>query len=250
MKKRNALQRSGDRSIKLDVTFSIALHLCVLAATVVSSPFLGDHKIDLGEVIRVQLTAMPAASQPAPVQPLTVPTPVEETVEDIPMSDPALKEKVAVSEKKPDPPKKKPKPKPKKETPAAAKPPESQAKSGSGTELKEIDAPVTGEGSMFEGAKIDNESFDYPYWFTQAFNKINSNFRNPIAYDGTLVCVVYFQVIRSGRMLDVKVETSSGIEAFDNACLIAVERSAPFPPLPKGFRDEIIGLTLPVKWTP
>jgi TonB family protein len=42
--------------------------------------------------------------------------------------------------------------------------------------------------------------------------------------------------------------TSSGISRFDDACVLAIQRSAPFPPLPKNFREEIIGITLPIKF--
>jgi outer membrane biosynthesis protein TonB len=42
----------------------------------------------------------------------------------------------------------------------------------------------------------------------------------------------------------------SGIPAFDNGCVQAIENSAPFPPLPEDFRDEIIGITIPFKYQP
>jgi TonB family protein len=63
--------------------------------------------------------------------------------------------------------------------------------------------------------------------------------------DARLVCKVYFQVIRSGRVVQVEVLESSGIPAFDNACKAAVERAAPFPPLDREFAEEVIGITVP-----
>jgi TonB family protein len=108
----------------------------------------------------------------------------------------------------------------------------------------------TGGGTPFAGAIIDNATFDYPYWFTQAFYKIQSNWRNPVAADYSIVCVVYFQVIKSGRVIELRIEEPSGIRTYDEACLRSVEHSAPFPPLPSGFRDEIIGITLPFKYEP
>ena len=252
MKKTRAPRRAANRSFKRDIIFSAILHVVILAATVVSSPFQGDRRLDLGEeVIRVQLTAMPtpAAAEPAPKQPIQVPSAVlEDVFEDVPITDPSTKEKVVVPEKMPNKPKPKPKPK---QTPPQ-QPQQAKVENSAPTDSgeKEIDAEGTGAGSPFAGATIDNASFEYPYWFTQAFNKIAQNYRIPIAYDGTLVCVVYFQVIRSGRMIEVRVEKSSGIQAFDDACLLAVERSAPFPPLPREFRDEVIGITIPFKSTP
>lgn len=113
-----------------------------------------------------------------------------------------------------------------------------------------VEAPGAGAGSPFQGATIDNARFNYPYWFTQAFNKIRSNWRNPVSADAPIVCLVYFQVIKSGRVIETRIEESSGIPAFDKACLTAIERSAPFPPLPRDFADEIIGMTLPFQYKP
>jgi protein TonB len=138
----------------------------------------------------------------------------------------------------------KPKPKPKQETPPTRPSDKPQSGGGAG-DKKEIDVSGSGAGSPFATATIDNASFDYPYWFTQAFNKIAGNFRNTVVIDGSVVCIVYFQVIRSGRLVEVKVEQSSGVPAFDKVCVSAVERSAPFPPLPREFLDEIIGISVP-----
>ncbi|RKX17088.1 MAG: hypothetical protein DRP35_11530, partial [Candidatus Zixiibacteriota bacterium] len=107
-----------------------------------------------------------------------------------------------------------------------------------------------GEDSPFAGATIDNASFNYPYWFTQAFNKIRRNWRNPISADIPITCTIYFQVIKSGRLVKAEIKKPSGIPAFDNACLRSVENSTPFPPLPRQFVDEIIGITLPMQYQP
>ena len=81
-----------------------------------------------------------------------------------------------------------------------------------------------------------------------SINKIASNFRRTVAIDGTVICVVHFQVIKSGRVIDLEIVQSSGFDAVDRDCLAAIERSKPFPPLPKEFRDEIIGITLPIRY--
>ena len=156
----------------------------------------------------------------------------EEFTEDIPLSDPTSAEPVEIK------PKEEPKKENPKKKPARATTPASEAPA-------ETEVAGTGAGTPFRGATIDNATFNYPYWFTQAFNKISGNFRNPVAYDGTLVCTIYFQVIKSGRVIELRIAESSGIAAFDDACLTAVDRSAPFPPLPRDFRDEILGISVP-----
>ncbi|MFH1374564.1 MAG: TonB family protein [bacterium] len=223
--------------MKRDIVLSLCLHAAIIMATVVSAPFDLKRQKDFGEVIRVSLTSLPEITPSEPT-PITVPKPMLEVLPDIPIDAPTTAAKAVIESE----PKKKEEPKkPKPKTTG-------QVPSDAGAGEKEIESSATGGGSPFQGATIDNASFDYPYWFTQAFNKIAGNWRNPVGSDATLVCVVYFQVIRSGRLIELRVETSSGFGAFDDACLQAVQSSSPFPPLPREFRDEIIGITLPFKY--
>ncbi|RKX24009.1 MAG: hypothetical protein DRP45_09160 [Candidatus Zixiibacteriota bacterium] len=97
---------------------------------------------------------------------------------------------------------------------------------------------------MLSGAVVDNSAFQYPFWFSLTWGKISQNFRVPVAIDGKVYCDIYFQVIKSGRVIESRIANPSGIAQFDKACLEAVERSAPFPPLPRDFLDEIIGITI------
>ncbi len=214
--------------------FSVILHVAAVGTALWSSPF--DHKkMDFGEVIKVSLKSMSdiqkAAPEPAP---LAIPQlkSADEAVE-IPLDDPrTVKTKKEVKK-----PEEKPKPKEELKSATTATPPE-----------KEIDTKTSAGGQMFAGATVTNETFDYPYWFDQAFNKIYANFRSPVTSDEPIIATIYFEVIQSGRVLTVKVIESSGIPRFDDACVLAIERSAPFPPLPKSFREEIIGITLPIKF--
>ncbi len=226
--------------MKRDIFFSVVLHVVVIGMTVFASPFEVRSPSDYDEVIRVSLETLSEIPSPQaePPEPVVIQTPQPAAAEEIP--DIAVGELTtadeAVAEEKP-PPK-----------PTVT---DEQVTGRPGTEQEEqIHSPITGGGSPFAGATIDNSAFNFPYWFTQAFNKILRNWRNPVAADGALVCVVYFQVIKSGRVIEVEVKTSSGIGAFDDGCLHAVSRSAPFPPLPRSFGDEIIGITLPFKYEP
>jgi protein TonB len=227
--------------MKLEIILSLALHAVVILLTMVTSPFDIRRTQQYDDIIRVSLMSLPeiAAREPVAVPPPVVPQPAVEEMPEIPIEDPAsLPETVVPEEPKPKP-RDKPKTKPRTG-------PSGETTSGE----NQIETEATGAGSPFSGATIDNASFNYPYWFTQAFHKIQSNWRNPVAADGTIVCVIYFQVIKSGRVIEKRVEESSGIPAFDQACLLAVERSTPFPPLPRDFTDEIIGITLPFQYKP
>jgi TonB family protein len=227
--------------MKLEILLSLALHAVLIFFTIVTSPFDIKRTQQYDDVIRVSLTALPefAAEEPVAVPTPVIPQPAVEKMPEIPIEDPATLPETVVPEKPKPKPKDKPKTKPR------------TAGNGEKTmDQSQIETPATGTGSPFSGATIDNASFNYPYWFTQTFHKIQSNWRNPVAADGTIVCVIYFQVIKSGRVIEKRVEESSGIPAFDQACLQAVERSTPFPPLPRDFNDEIIGITLPFQYKP
>lgn len=217
-----------------DLLFSIILHLVAVSAALIASPFEHTRKMDFGEVIKVKI-ASPADIQrletpdlPPPVIPSAS---LEDEFVDIPLDDPrTVKDKKEI--KKPEPKEKKPEQKKPQQT--AQQPPE-----------KEIETKNTAEGQMFAGATVHSRSFDYPYWFDQAFTKIQANMRNVVSSDSPLVCKVYFEVIQSGRVIIIKIVESSGISVFDESCVRAIESSAPFPPLPRDFREEVLGISLP-----
>lgn len=225
--------------MKLEIALSIALHMVIVFFTIFSSPLSSKSRFE-GEVIRVSITSpseLPVTEAPPTSE---IPAAVEDLYEEIEISDPSTAQPIEV---KPKPKPKKPTPKPKKKSPPKPKVDSKPA----ADKPAESEVSGTGAGTPFRGATIDNASFDYPYWFRQAFNKISQNFRNPVASDGTLVCTIYFQVIKSGRVIELRIIESSGFPIFDDACLAAVERAAPFPPLPRNFRDEIIGISIPFK---
>lgn len=107
-----------------------------------------------------------------------------------------------------------------------------------------------GPGSKFGSVAIDNADFNYPYYFIQAFDKIQQNWSNPVAANQPLSCLIHFQIIRSGTVLDPSIEKSSGVSAYDRACLRAVQASSPLLPLPVDFRDDIIGIHLEFPYQP
>ncbi len=239
-----------------DFLLSVALHVGILALTLLASPFDINSTPDDMEVIAVDVlfenppAAAETVKEETVEEPVSIkqPEPAIEEPEEIPISEPETNDEEAVIEEEPkveEPPE--PKEPPREsvvEQPVQESPPPQE------TGPSEIHSTVTGEGAVFAGATINNASFEYPYWFTQAFNKILRNWRNPVASDAVLVCTIYFEVIKSGRVIVKRIETSSGVKPFDEACLAAISKSDPFPPLPRQFADEIIGITLPFKGVP
>ena len=64
--------------------------------------------------------------------------------------------------------------------------------------------------------------------------KITGNWKHPIVPRGTKSKVV-FTILRSGFAEQVKLEEASGIFAYDQASLRAIQISSPFPALPEDF---------------
>ena len=238
--------------MKRGILLSAILHLLALSLVLFSAPFsIKPKPIDF-DVIKINAVSAPQSfdNSPAPIEDIVIPDAmIEDDVFDIPIDDPVSKDEPAVIEKpKVEKPKPKPKDKPKKPTRKQTDKNRTKPTETTQQNSKEIETSNTDKGSPFAGATVDNTSFDYPYWFTQAFNKISRNFRRTISIDGNVICVIYFEVLRSGRVVNIEVKQSSGIQGIDRDCLGAIERSKPFPPLPDNFRDEIIGITIPIKY--
>ncbi len=227
------------------ILYSVILHVMFFGGALITSPFDFNKKLDDSDIIRVTIRSMPEfkVKEPEPIKPPETPPAITvEELPDIPLSDPrTIEDKKELKEKpKPKPPKtKKPETKTQPQPSVAEEAPE-----------KEIESKTTESGSMFAGATVDNKAFDYPYWFDVTFSKVHSNYRNPVSSDAPIVAVVYFEIIQSGRVVIVKIVESSGIGRFDDACVRAIENSSPFPPLPRSFQDEVIGITLPFQYKP
>ena len=222
-----------------DLLLSIILHLMVFAITIYASPLNIRKPPEFGEVIRVGVVSVPEP-RPAAVEPIpeaVTPQAVQAEPEEIALDDPTTRPAAEIdepAEKPKDEPEEKPKP-----TQPATTGDEDQAGRAEGD--TEVEAPT---GGAIAGAMVADAAFNYPYWFNLAFNKINQSHRVPFTIEGKVECVVYFEVIGSGRVIELKVLQSSGIPQYDDACLASIGRAAPFPPLPREFLPELIGLTI------
>lgn len=226
-----------------DIFYSILLHVGLIMMLTILNPFRVIVRHDF-EAVAVNIITLPPMGDPAlrteEAPEITIPQATFDEPEAIPVSPPEMITETKEVEK----PVKKPKPKRDEGYKGNAK--EADTNQKGGTDVSD----QVGPGSRFGSALVDNSSFNYPYWFVQAFGKIQRNWSNPVQANQPISCFINFQVIRSGTLLESEVGKSSGIPAFDRACLRAVQVSSPFPPLPDNFIDDIIGIRLEFPYQP
>ena len=163
---------------------------------------------------------------------------------------------------KPEPPKPEPvkpeppKPEPKAEAPVLPKPQPAKPKA----EPKPVEPPkaVAAPEAQPEGsargnvsglalgasvAGLDNPDFTYGYYVDQMLKLIQGNWTRPMVGSG-VEATIFYRIARDGRIIEAKIERSSGINSFDLAALRAVQASGPLPPLPRAFRDSWLGVHL------
>jgi periplasmic protein TonB len=129
------------------------------------------------------------------------------------------------------------------ESPAVEPPKTTPAAPAGGTLAPGPEIAVGGTGVT----GIEGGDFPYSLYIGAMQRKIGPNwFRPPSAATGTAV-VVYFRILRDGRVTDARIETSSGNPTFDRLALSAVQSSNPFNPLPYGYEGTYLGIRLTFK---
>jgi TonB family protein len=199
---------------------------------------------------------------PAPEPPKPKPEPRPEPPEPKPVREdvPVLPDKPA---KKPD----KPKPAdtselPRPAAPASRKPtvPKPPASSGTGNnpagtaprgddngEAGRRGAPNANPlGSSAFGSQIaglDNPDFKFGYYINQLLGAIDSQWVRP-PLGNEVKATISFRIQRDGSITEPQVAQSSGYNSFDLAALRAVKNASPFPPLPRQYRNDSLGVNL------
>ena len=79
--------------------------------------------------------------------------------------------------------------------------------------------------------KIENAKM-YPHWAREA------------GYEG--ITKIRFAILSDGQLGEVSIVDSSGYDILDNAAIAAIEKAAPFPPLPNSLNQDILRIELPI----
>lgn len=238
---------------KRDIFYSLLFHAGLLAMLTLLNPFNVMSRPDF-ESIGVNIIEMPPLGNPELIQgaqtpEIVIPEAIEPEEEAIPLETPESRDIPKEIEKpKPKPKEQTPKPIPK-EDPGYQGQPKIGDKSQAGTDGTDVSDQL-GPGSKFGQVGVDNASFNYPSYFMRAFSKIERNWVNPVNANQALSCKIHFLILRTGTIVEPRVKTSSGVDAYDRACMRALQTSTPLPPLPSDFQDDIIGITLEFPYEP
>lgn len=99
-------------------------------------------------------------------------------------------------------------------------------------------------GSSIAG--LDNPDFRFGYYLDQLLSAIDAKWVRPPLGDG-VQAIISFRIGRDGSLSDLQVAESSGYNSFDLAALRAVQNASPFPPLPRAYRNDSLGVNLIVR---
>lgn len=205
--------------MKSSLGISVAAHVAILAAMLLV--FNAVPRMNLPERVYSVKILQPAAGARATA---------EAKVEEAPKAEAPKKEPPKKEEKIPVPKK----PEAKKEAEKPKEPPPRP-------EEKPIDVGVAAEQGT--GIAVDAPVFPFSYYLAAIERKVSANWFSAVSEGSSgLTCVVYFRLRRDGSVEDAQIEASSGNAYFDRAALRAVKSSSPFPPLPRAFPDQYLGI--------
>ena len=80
--------------------------------------------------------------------------------------------------------------------------------------------------------------FPYAYYIEIVKGRVSANWITAtLNYNvkTNYVVIVGFTIMKEGRIRDLSIEKSSGINSLDTSALRAIKYSVPFPPLPKSY---------------
>ncbi len=221
------------------------LHLAALMAVVLAPE--ARNTVTPKEYVAVQAVPLaalgapkPRTSQPTPVPPPKPPAQVEEPPPAKPA--PVLPKPEAV---KPQPAATAAKP-----TAAPAKPTSSgqaapTTPAAPGDQREGMTAGSSTSSAAFGSTRLEgiDPEFTYDYYLDRMLGLIHAQWQPP-ATEGDVRAVLRFTVLKTGEIVDLELDTTSGSNAFDLAAMRAVQNASPLPPLPASYRRGQLTVTL------
>src|SRR4030065_756548 len=88
-------------------------------------------------------------------------------------------------------------------------------------------------------------NFPYTYYLNIITDRVSSNWFSSLVVpgvSGSFQTVIYFRIEKRGQIADIKIEQASGVTPLDLSAVRAVKPSAPFPPLPREYGEDYLGI--------
>jgi periplasmic protein TonB len=192
------------------------------------------------EYVPVQLVPAPALGRPNPAPPRQRPAEPAATPAEVATPPPPEPDREAPA---PDAEPAEPAPAPRATPPlrpalAAPEPPAAGAPGPRGAAGGNPESPFTASVGG-----VDNPNFTYGYYLDRLLLLVRAQWQRP-PLGGGPAAMVHFRILADGSVRDVELVTSSGYSSFDLAALRAVQAAAPFPPLPRSYREGELGVNL------
>ncbi len=118
---------------------------------------------------------------------------------------------------------------------------------GTGNSKGNVGNPGPGNPNGVPGIDAIKEP-DFGPYMKELQRRIKMNWEPPKGNESKRV-VLLFSIARDGRLLNVKVQKSSGLQAADDAAINAVKLTAPFRPLPPDFKGDKVDIQFTFDYT-
>ncbi|MBI5407336.1 MAG: TonB family protein [Nitrospirae bacterium] len=102
------------------------------------------------------------------------------------------------------------------------------------------EARLTPALPVVSGPVVDIPDFQYDYYLGLIRSKVDNRWSQPVTYKQVKQTLVDFIIRRDGKIDNVGVAESSGDSYFDQTAVRAVSLSNPFPPLPRGYKEDFL----------
>lgn len=234
---------------------SLGLHLLLLAVLAFWPGWRFSRPKVFAPVYNVTLVSPAVLARPAPAPPAPKAAPAKPTPRPAPVAKPEPK-KEAVALKKEKPERLKPKPVAKqpdtsqllasrlksleKEVAAERKAEQKLASAMNRLESRVATRQAASGAFAASAASADTSSLRFQVYYTEIWERVRHQWVLPEALvksPRNLEAVVVARIRRDGSLAKVWLERSSGNSRLDASALRAVEKAAPFPPLPSVVRE-------------
>ncbi len=217
---------------------SVIAHALLLVVALAGPLLFADrHRpLDYVEVVAVPEVPQKPRPKPKPAPPREEPSPPEPEVKPEPLREPDPEVPVLPDEE----PEKKPEPEPVPQPPAP-EPAQPEPDPGEAETAEPVDPFI--DAGPNQAVMFDNPDFTFGYYVNQMSGAIRRVWQRPRVRDDVLA-VLHFVILKDGTVQDLQLVSSSGNATFDRSAMRALQDASPLPPLPRGYREESLGVTL------